>query len=161
MVGERNLLRVYVDTSVIGGCLEDEFAPGSLRLFERSRAGAVRLVISETTLAELAGAPLEVRMIVKETPQETIEYVYLDGQTEDLADAYVAFGAVPRRMRVDAQHIALATIANVDVLVSWNYKHIVNLDRIRAFNAVNLQRGYAALEIRSPMELWKDDDEDV
>jgi len=49
----------------------------------------------------------------------------------------------------------------VDVLVSWNFRHIVNLDRIRGFNAVNLRGGYALLEIRSPLEVWKDEDEDV
>ena len=63
-------------------------------------------------------------------------------------------------MLADAQHIALATVARVDVLVSWNFRHIVNLDRIRGFNAVNLRAGYPLLEIRSPLELWPDDNED-
>ena len=148
-----------MDTSVIGGCLEDEFAAGSLALFERSRAGIAKLVISDTTVAELAGAPPDVRMILEDAPAETIEYIRQSERSEALAEAYVRYGAVPRRMLVDAQHIALATLAIVDVLVSWNFKHIVNLDRIRAFNAVNLQHGYPPLEIRSPMELWKDDDE--
>ena len=64
-------------------------------------------------------------------------------------------------MLADALHIAVATIAKVDVLVGWNFKHIVNLDRIHGFNAVNLRLGYAMLEIRSPLEVWKDDNEDV
>ena len=50
-------------------------------------------------------------------------------------------------------HIALATLARVDALVSWNFKHIVNLHRIRGFNGVNLMRGYGTLEIRSPREV--------
>lgn len=156
---EENVLRVYLDTSVIGGCLDDEFAPGSRKLFDRGRAGTAKLVISEITIAELAGAPQEVRMIIESAPLQSIEYIYQDDRSNALADAYVRHGAVSRRMLADAQHIALATVAGVDVLVSWNFKHIVNLDRIRAFNAVNLRHGYAALEIRSPLELWKDDDE--
>jgi hypothetical protein len=52
-------------------------------------------------------------------------------------------------------------VARVDVLVSWNFQHIVNLDRIRGFNAVDLRSGYPLLEIRSPLEVWTDDDEDV
>jgi hypothetical protein len=64
-------------------------------------------------------------------------------------------------MLADAQHIAVATVARVDVLVSWNFRHIVNLDRIRGFNAVNLRAGYPLLEIRSPLEVSSDDDEDL
>lgn len=66
-------------------------------------------------------------------------------------------GAVGAGMRVDALHIALATVARVDVLVSWNFKHIVNLRRIHAYNAVNLKRGYPLLEIRSPREVIGDE----
>jgi len=53
----------------------------------------------------------------------------------------------------DAQHIAIASVERVDVLVSWNFQHIVNLDRIHAFNSVNLKLGYLMLEIRSPREV--------
>jgi hypothetical protein len=60
-------------------------------------------------------------------------------------------------MRADALHIALATVARVDVLVSWNFKHIVNLARIHAYNAVNLKRGYPLLEIRTPREIVEDE----
>lgn len=50
-------------------------------------------------------------------------------------------------------HIALATVADIDVLVSWNFKHIVRLDKIRIFNAVNLELGYKQLQIYSPREV--------
>lgn len=82
-------------------------------------------------------------------------------ESEELAEEYVRQEVVSRRMLVDAQHIAVATVARVDVLVSWNFRHIVNLDRIRGFNAVNLRMGYSMLEIRSPLEVWKDENEDV
>jgi predicted nucleic acid-binding protein len=159
MNGHAQTSRVYVDTSVIGGCLEDIFQSASNRLIERCRAGAVSLVISEVTIAELTRAPVEVRGMIDGLPEEYVEYIYQSEASDALAEEYIRAQVVSRRMLVDAQHIALATVARVDVLVSWNFKHIVNLDRIRAFNAVNLRLGYTELEIRSPQELWKDDDE--
>ncbi len=154
-------LRVYVDTSVIGGCLDSQFCAASLRLIDGSRGGSARLVISDITLAELAGAPEQVQAVVKDLPRSCVEFVQQDEESERLAEEYIKQGVVPRQMRADAQHIAVATIARVDVLVSWNFRHIVNLDRIRGFNAVNLREGYPLLEIRSPLEVWKDEKEEV
>lgn len=79
------------------------------------------------------------------------------GRAEELAAAYIEDGAIDARMRADALHIALATVARVDVLVSWNFRHIVNLKRIRAYNAVNLKSGYPVLEIRTPREVPGDE----
>ena len=154
-------IRVYVDTSVIGGCLDEEFRTASIRLFNRSRAGYALLVISDTTLAELASAPQTVRSVIEDLPKECLEFVHQNAESEVLAEEYIRQAVVSRRMLADAQHIAVATLARVDVLVSWNFRHIVNLDRIHGFNAVNLRSGYPLLEIRSPLEVWKDDDEDV
>ena len=154
-------VRVYVDTSVIGGCLDEEFRAASTRLVERSRAGDALLVVSDTTLAELAGAPKSVRSVLEDLPARCLEFVHQDEETEALAEQYIEQEVVSRRMLADAQHIAVATIARVDVLVSWNFRHIVNLDRIHGFNAVNLRSGYPMLEIRSPLEIWTDDHEDI
>ena len=161
MVPQRKLLRVYVDTSVVGGCLDEEFRAASVRLIERSRTEAALLVISDTTLAELAGAPATVRAVLEDLPPRCLEFVRQNEISEALADEYIRQEVVSHRMLADALHIAVATIAKVDVLVSWNFKHIVNLDRIHGFNAVNLRLGHAMLEIRSPLEVWKDDNEDV
>jgi len=70
-----------------------------------------------------------------------------------LADMYISEKVVGKTSLEDCRHIALATINKVDVLASWNFKHIVNLDRIKGYNSVNLRMGYAMLEIRSPIEL--------
>jgi hypothetical protein len=86
-----------------------------------------------------------------------IEALALSREAEDLAAAYIEEGAIAAGMRADSLHIALATVARVDVLVSWNFKHIVNLKRIHAYNAVNLKRGYPLLEIRSPHEVPGDE----
>jgi hypothetical protein len=75
----------------------------------------------------------------------------------ELAEAYIAAGVLKGTMRADAQHIAIATVARVDVLVSWNFKHIVNLQRIHGYNSVNLRQGYPMIEIRTPREVLSDE----
>jgi hypothetical protein len=92
-----------------------------------------------------------------EVPEEHIEVFQLDSEAMDLADAYISEGVIRAKLRADAQHIAIATIARVDVLVSWNFKHIVNLHRIHGYNSVNLRRGYPMLEIRAPQEVLQDE----
>jgi len=109
--------------------------------------------VSDLTLQELDDAPEEVREILSELPSHAVEYVFLSAEAIALADAYIAQGVVTEKHLIDTQHIAIATIERVDVLVSWNFKQIVNLDRIRKFNAVNLMQGYQILEIRSPLEV--------
>ena len=90
-------------------------------------------------------------------PAAHIEALALSREAEELAAVYIEDGAIGASMRADALHIALATIARVDVLVSWNFKHIVNLKRIHHYNAVNLKRGYPLLEIRTPREVPGDE----
>ncbi len=97
------------------------------------------------------------RKLVASVPEAHVEPLGLSPEAEELAAAYIQDGATGEGMRVDALHIALATVARVDVLVSWNFKHIVSLRRIRAYNGVNLKKGYPLLEIRSPWEVLGDD----
>ncbi|HEV7669443.1 MAG TPA: PIN domain protein [Thermoanaerobaculia bacterium] len=149
--------RIYTDTSVLGGCEDHEFREPSQRLLDAFVRGELILVLSELTLRELATAPEQVRMVVGRVPQAHIEPVSLSREAEELAADYIEDGAIAARMRADALHIALATVARVDVLVSWNFKHIVNLKRIHAYNGVNLKRGYPLLEIRTPREVPGDE----
>ena len=145
--------RIYVDSSVIGGCEDDEFADDSLLLMERFFRGDFVLVASALTVQELAEAPDEVRRHFAAVPEAHIETLGFGVEARELAEAYIAEGVITANMRADAQHIAMATVARVDVLVSWNFKHIVNLQRIRGYNSVNLRRGYPTLEIRAPREV--------
>ena len=115
------------------------------------------LVLSDLTVQELSAAPKGVRGRLAEVPEEHIEALQLDGEARELADAYISAGVINATMRADAQHIAMATLARVDVLVSWNFKHIVNLHRIQGYNSVNLRRGCPTLEIRSPREVLRDE----
>ena len=146
-------LRIYTDTSVLGGCEDEEFRDPSRRLVETFERGERILVLSELTLQELETAPEAVRRVLGRIPAAHIETLALSPEGDELAAAYISDGAIVARMRADALHIALATIARVDVLVSWNFKHIVNLRRIHAYNAVNLKKGYPLLEIRTPREV--------
>jgi hypothetical protein len=100
---------------------------------------------------------LEVRSRLASIPEEHIEMLQLDAQARELAEAYIAAAVLTPRMRADAQHIAIATVGRVDVLVSWNFKHIVNLQRIHGYNSVNLRRGYPMIEIRTPREVLSDE----
>ena len=111
------------------------------------------MVLSEHTLRELQGAPQSVRNRLLEIP-EAHQIILADTPEADaLAEAYLSHGIVGQGSRSDALHVALATIGRVDVLVSWNCRHIVNLGRIRLFNAVNLEQGYGLIEIRTPKEV--------
>jgi len=150
--------RIYTDTSVIGGCLDVEFEDGSLALFESFKSGSTILVISDLTLAELEAAPESVRDVLLSVPTEFIEFLEFSEEANSLAQTYLSEGVVPAKSRVDAQHIATATLGRVDVLVSWNFKHIVNLQRIHGYNSVNLRLGYPILEIRSPIEVLNYED---
>ena len=144
--------RIYVDTSVIGGCFDNEFEEYSNQLFEEFIKGERKLVISDLVLFELEGAPENVKEVLNKVTENNIEYVFINEESVTLTNAYLKEGVIAENSLSDARHIAIATVERVDVLVSWNFKHIVNLNRIHLINSVNLKLGYPILEIRSPME---------
>jgi hypothetical protein len=138
---------------VIGGCLEEEFKESSLRLMAEFQEGLKRMVLSELTLRELSHAPPDVRQIVENIPIENREVLTVTNEALFLANAYLREGIVTPATMADGLHIATATAARVDVLVSWNFRHIVNLNRIRLYNSVNLKEGYGLIDIRVPREV--------
>jgi hypothetical protein len=145
--------RIYTDTSAIGGCLDEEFKDASLRLINMFKVGEAILVVSDLTLLESEEAPAGVRTVLDDIPEEHKEYIELAVEAVELAQHYIDAEVIGATKRVDAQHIALATVSRVDVLVSWNFRHIVNLQRIHGYNSVNLRYGYPLLEIRTPQEV--------
>ncbi|MEO8231210.1 MAG: type II toxin-antitoxin system VapC family toxin [Ignavibacteriota bacterium] len=149
----KNKYRIYIDTSVIGGCFDIEFMEWSNKLFDEFREGEKIAVISDLTLDELSFARLEVRKHIETIPNEYIEYILSNERSEELAKKYIDENAVTKKSFQDALHIAIATLNKVDVLVSWNFKHIVNLERIRKYNSINLKYGLQLLEIRNPREI--------
>ena len=155
-------VRVYVDISVIGGTQDDEFVGPSKRFFERVRNGRYVLLVSPTTTGELEEAPPAVRAVLDTLPAACIEHVPLGIEVDILANAYIEAGALGGANRADASHVAAATVAGADLILSWNFKHIVRYDRVRKFNGVNTIKGYHTLDIRSPMEVDYDpEDEDI
>lgn len=149
--------RIYVDTSVIGGCEDEEFSKYSKQLLANFVRGDCVLVLSTLTVQELATAPEAVRAHLARVPEAHIEILQLEAESGELAETYIAEGVITVGMRADAQHIAMATVNRVDVLVSWNFKHVVNLHRIHGYNSVNLRCGYPLLEIRTPREVLPDE----
>ena len=145
--------RFYIDTSVIGGVFDSEFEEHSTILFEKIKLGSIKAVISEVTQDEISKARKEIRDFLKALPAGCVEYVDLSTDALMLADGYIREGVVGKTSRNDCLHIGIATVARVDVLVSWNFKHIVNIYRIRGYNSVNIRSGYGSLEIRSPKDI--------
>ena len=151
--------RVYLDTSVLGGCFDQEFAEWSTRLIDDIRAGRFAPVLSDVTAAEVRDAPANVQALHDELLVIAADLRPITAEALELSAAYQTRGVLSARFRNDMLHIALATIAEVDVLVSWNFRHVVRLDKIRLFNAVNLELGYKPLMIYSPREVitYEDD----
>ena len=145
--------RIYVDTSVIGGYFDPEFEFATRRLFQMFVRGEARMVLSELTRRELERAPAHVRALPSKLPQQHIEEIGTPPEADELAELYLREGVIRPTMYVDALHIATAVVARVDVLVSWNFRDIVNLPKIRGYNAINLRLGYPLLEIRLPSEV--------
>lgn len=145
--------RIYADTSVFGGCSDREFAHVSQQFFREVQQGRFVLVVSDVTTRELVEAPEQVRRVLADLPPESIETIEVDDEAAALRDAYIAAGVLGPASGADAEHIAAATIAEVDLVVSWNFKHIVHFDKIRGFNGVNSLQGYRALEIYSPLQV--------
>lgn len=154
------MVNVYTDTSVIGGCFDSEFKEWSLALFEEFKAGTKQIILSDLVLLELNMAREEIHSKLNEVPlQHRIDLETTD-EAIQLAETYILEGALTNKSYNDALHIALATINNAEVLASWNFKHIVNLDRIRLYNSINLRLGYRLIEIRTPREILKAGDDE-
>jgi len=149
-------LRIYLDTSVIGGCFDDEFSKYSVKLIDEIIEGKYTGVFFEVTIKELIKAPPEVREVFEKIIK-ICEKVEITEHVSKLADEYIRNKIITQKYVDDAAHIAYATVNNVDVLVSWNFRHIVNYNKIIQFNAVNIKNGFKQLQIYSPRELITND----
>jgi predicted nucleic acid-binding protein len=145
--------RFYIDTSVIGGVFDTEFEEHSTILMEKVKLGQIKAVISEVTESEIMKARKEIRNFYRSLPKSSIEFVEITKDTLLLTDTYIKDKVVGKTSRNDCLHIGIATVNRVDILVSWNFKHIVNIYRIRGYNSVNIKLGFPTLEIRSPKDI--------
>ena len=152
--------RFYFDTSVFGGVYDIEFEEETALLFEKVNLGLVICVYSNLTETELLNAPERVRIFFMSIKDEHKEKVQVTPEALQLAQTYVEEEVVGETSLDDCIHIATATLNKVDILVSWNFKHIVNVYRIRGYNSVNLRAGYSTLNIHSPKEIVGNENED-
>jgi hypothetical protein len=145
--------RIYIDTSVIGGYYDEEFTTESTWIIDQIRQGHIKAIYSEVTEQELRQAPQQVKDLIKSLPSDNFEYIPITDEASNLALKYISEQVVGKTSLADCLHIAIATIERADILVSWNFKHIVNVNRIRGYNSVNIKLGYPTIDIRSPKEI--------
>lgn len=144
-----------MDTSVFGGYFDDEFQEWTKPLFERINNGEFTILISSMIDEELEFAPERIKKLMSNLNNSFTEFLTDKDEAISLATEYIDENVVGKTSYADCLHIALATIYQADLLVSWNFKHIVNVERIRSYNSINLKNGYKQLDIRSPRELMK------
>ena len=149
-------IKIYLDTSVIGGCFDEEFMDYSNKVIDNINNGLYQGVISEITITELIEAPEDIRKKYEEINKENLTILYTNDEVTYLAKMYLDDKIISQNFMEDALHIAFATVYNIDILISWNFKHIVNYTRINMFNSINIREGYKSLDIRSPRELYYD-----
>ena len=150
--------RIYIDTSVIGGYYDDEFSSDTIKLFERIQNDDFQVYLSEISKLELIPAPKHVQDVLNLIPPKSLIILEFTEESRQLAEYYISEKILGPASMDDAYHIAIATVNRIDILLSWNFKHIVNWDKIRLFNAINMKNGYPSIEIRSPKELLKYED---
>ena len=144
-------LRIYIENSVVGGYYDKEFQIPTRKLFELFRNNVYIPVVSDHVFSELyEGAP---EYVINNLNSIDYEIYAVTGEMKELSSKYMSEKIVSKQYYEDALHIAIATVLSVDILVSWNFKHIVNFNKIKLFNSVNLRGGYGTLEIRTPQEV--------
>ncbi len=149
--------RLYIDNSVIGGYYDDKFMDATRAFFDRIINKDFSIYFSEVNETELVLAPQRVKDVKKLIPEDCLKYLDLNAESKELADTYVREKALGKASMNDAYHIAIASVNRLDCLVSWNFRHIVNFDKIKLFNSINLKSGYPIIDIRTPLEFLKDE----
>jgi len=146
-------MKLYLDTSVFGGYYDEEFSENTAPLFNEIFSGLHEIVLSKITVEELEPAPVNVRELISKIPLENLEIIDISTEADNLANAYLKENVISQTYFADALHIAIATLNRVDIIVSWNFKHMVNINKIKLYNSVNLKFGYPVIDIRSPKEV--------
>jgi hypothetical protein len=157
MASKGKRIRVYADASVYGGAFDEEFDIASKAFFAEVRAKRFQIVTSTVVLDELKDAPGRVSALFEEM-QRLAEDAAVSEESVRLQQAYLAAGIVGPQWETDALHVALATDSRCAVIVSWNFRHIVNFKKIPLYNGVNLIQGYGPIAIHTPQEVIADED---
>ena len=150
--------RVYVDSSVVSGLFDNNDHPERVKPFwDAVFDSRIRVVLSDVLENEIRDAPQHVQDFYDSIPKSQIEQVVSTDESDALAKQYVLAGIVTENSLDDCRHVALASVVRVDVLVSFNCTHIVKLNRIHKFNAIDMLLGYPQIEIRTPDEVIYDE----
>ena len=157
MIIVKKTRRIYVDGCAIGGAFNQRFAEQTRPFWDAVKGGEIIVILSDVLAGEIERAPQQARDFYDSLPMFQFERVVSTEESNRLAAQYIIEGVVGQSSLDDCKHIALATLAHADVLVSWNFKHIVNVDRIRGYNGVNMKLGYPQIEIRTPYEVIHDE----
>jgi predicted nucleic acid-binding protein len=157
-------LRVYVETSVWSFAFAEDapdYTADTLLFFERCRQGAYEVFISDMVLREVEKADDALQNKLKGLIRDVQPRLFaVSAEAQRLASAFVSEGVVPPSKPEDATHVATAFQEELDVLVSWNFRHIANVRRAERFNAVAVLMGYyRPLRIVSPAEVLYDDEQ--
>ena len=123
--------RIYLDTSVFGGYFDNEFLEFTQPFFNRIYKGEFVILFSAVLQRELKPAPKKVIKLISNLSDDNTEFLDENNSAVELAREYISENVVGKTSFADCLHIALATVNQADLLVSWNYKHIVNIERIR------------------------------
>ena len=150
-------MKLYLDTSVFGGYFDKEFEEFTKPLFHEVFMGDHHIVFSDISEQELKFAPERIKDLINSIPKRHSTYVESNQESLALAEFYIKNGVVGKTSITDCLHISLATIHEVDVLISWNFKHIVNVVKIVGYNSVNKVFGYKKIDIRTPREILKNE----
>jgi hypothetical protein len=150
-------VKVFLDSSVFGGYFDKEFAEITRQLFQYIKHNKIKICVSEGVIREINNAPKRVLDLLNEIPVDLLEIIPVSDKVKILRDAYILQHVLGIGSVQDAEHIATATVAQVDLIVSWNFRHIVNFQKIKGFNGVNLLMGYGMIQIYSPREVVSDE----
>ena len=153
----KKIKRIYIDSTVVGGKFNKRLAEQTKPFWNAFDRGEIIVIVSDVLEDELENAPERANNFYDSLPKSQIERFVSTPESDSLAKQYIAEGVIDKSSLDDCRHIAVATLANADVLVSWNFKHIVNDDRIRGYNSVNMKLGYPQINIRTPYEVINDE----
>ena len=145
--------RFYIDTSVWGGLFDKEFEMETVLLFDFVKTKQIFCLYSDITESELMKAPEKVKSYFDTFPANLKVKVDISPEILDLAKMYVSENVVGKTSFDDCVNIATTSVHRADFLISWNFKHIVNVYKARSYNAINMKLGYPILNIHSPKEI--------
>lgn len=150
-------LGLYLDTSVLNfavGGAEPHHVAATQTLFRQLQTGIFTASISAVVIQEILAAPEPRRSdLTRLVEAHKLSVLELDAAAETLTQRYVEHRLVPRRYENDARHIAVAVVNNLDAIVSWNFRHMVNVKTRLAVQGINRLEGYHEIEIVTPEEV--------